>query len=83
LEDDGVEEQMSADVLDMYLDVKQSLVDRQIAKDASANSEAEDLPQDLGRDDRSDRVADSSADKPDVIQRAYSRLFSELRRRRK
>lgn len=96
LEDDGVEEQIGADVLDMYLDVQQSLVDRQIAsggseasrekpiaEDASANFEAEDLQQDLGMEERSDRVVDSPVDQPDVIQRAYGRLFSELRRRRK
>ena len=86
LADDGVEEQIGADVLDMYLDVQQSLLDHRVA---SGRPKADELPPIVDEfpsetNAECDEQLDSQpATKPDAIQRAYGRLFSELRRRKK
>lgn len=93
-EDDGVEEQIGADVLDMYLDVQQSLIDRKIATDRRANSWEASKPEALSsaieavepsaqEEDDVEPPQASQVSRPDSIQRAYGRLFSELRRRKK
>lgn len=93
-EDDGIEEQIGVDVLDMYLDVQQSLIDRQIASERLTNSldraNADEVPPMLERleptsrsDEEIETPAPAAATQPDAIQRAYGRLFSELRRRKR
>ncbi len=136
LEEDGIEEQIGAEVLDLYLDAQQASLDRTPAsgqpsislerprdEETQSGHEWNDLPEDIHPfdivqpesdhspraefDDESrhvperrneverqpatadsrlrnpPRVSDASARaaQPDPIQRAYSRLFSELRRR--
>lgn len=94
LADDGIEEQIGADVLDMYLDVQQSLLDRKLAESRPAISLDKPSVEDLhpmfdefeptaSADDREDRAEQPQSSPPDAIQRAYGRLFSELRRRKK
>ena len=94
LEDDGIEAQIGADVLDMYLDVQQSLIDRQMASGRRTNSldmpQAERSPAPVDDFEPRERTEDdverpdpSQATQPDTIQRAYGRLFSELRRRKR
>lgn len=94
LEDDGIEEQIGAGVLDMYLDVQQSLIDRQMVSSRPTNSldkpPTERLPVTAEEFEPRDRTEDdvqrpdpSQATQPDAIQRAYGRLFSELRRRKR
>jgi hypothetical protein len=94
LADDGIEEQIGADVLDMYLDVQQSLIDHKLAESRPAISldkpSVEDLPTTFdafeptaSADDQEDRPEPPQPSQPDAIQRAYGRLFSELRRRKK
>ncbi len=85
-EDDGIEEQIGVDVLDMYLDVQQSLIDRQIAAGRPMSSQeepAEESPSEPGFEERLDRTSEPQSAQPDVIQRAYGRLFSELRRKKR
>ena len=79
--DDGIEEQIGTEVLDMYLDVQQSLIDRELqsgrTRSRPAESQSQDLPQ------TADEFAPQAPTaQPDAIQRAYGRLFSELRRRK-
>ncbi len=86
LDDDGIEEQIGAGVLDMYLDVQQSLIGRQAASGRlpiSLDKPAGESQPELEIEERLDRNGEPQATQPDVIQRAYGRLFSELRRRRK
>jgi type II secretory pathway predicted ATPase ExeA len=97
LADDGVEEQIGADVLDMYLDVQQSLIERQLASARPASSreqpKPEELPAPIEAEDVSAKqdfeVPNERGSEPgqvapaDPIQRAYGRLFSELRRKKR
>lgn len=94
LADDGIEEQIGADVLDMYLDVQQSLLDRKLAESRPEITLDKPTVEDLratfdefeptaSAADREDRPEPTQSSQPDVIQRAYGRLFSELRRRKK
>ena len=93
LADDGIEEQIGADVLDMYLDVQQSLLDHRAASGRPARSfgrpKAEELPPIVDEfppeaNVESDEHPESPrATQPDAIQRAYGRLFSELRRKKR
>lgn len=87
LADDGIEEQIGADVLDMYLDVQQSLIDRKIAADKPAMVELPSVvdefeSQRLSSDDTHSEQPPRAV-QPDAIQRAYGRLFSELRRKKR
>ncbi|MBC7821379.1 MAG: AAA family ATPase, partial [Planctomycetaceae bacterium] len=94
LEDDGIEEQIGAELLDMYLDVQQSLLDQRVASARQTRSfdkpKAEELPPAVDEfethtsiegDDRPEPPR--ATIQPDAIQRAYGRMFSELRRRKK
>ncbi|TXT28930.1 MAG: ATPase AAA [Planctomycetota bacterium] len=97
LADDGIEEQIGADVLDMYLDVQQSLIDRQLASARPASSQeppkreelsapitAEEVSREADFVSQNDRDSEPSRTVPtDAIQRAYGRLFSELRRKKR
>lgn len=86
LADDGIEEQIGADVLDMYLDVQQSLLDHRVD---SARSKADELPAIVDEfpsathAECDEHLESQPATKPDAIQRAYGRLFSELRRKKR
>lgn len=85
-EDDGIEGQIGAEVLDMYLDVQQSLIDRQNASGrltVSLKKPTDEYQPEPNNDERLERNREPQATQPDAIQRAYGRLFSELRRRRK
>ena len=93
LADDGIEEQIGADVLDMYLDVQQSLLDQRVTSGRPKRSfdspTAAELPP-IVDEFRSETIAESDehldsqpVTKPDAIQRAYGRLFSELRRKKR
>ncbi len=98
--DDGIEEQIGAEVLDMYLDVQQSLIERQMtsvrptsvperpqADEVSSSNETDDRLTESGfnlQNERHERRRESSGTVPgDAIQRAYGRLFSELRRKKR
>ena len=98
--DDGIDEQIGAEVLDMYLDVQQSLIERQLAsarptssqersqvEELSSSNETDGTTTEPGFDvqrERHNRRSDSSGAVPgDAIQRAYGRLFSELRRKKR
>jgi len=91
--DDGIEEQIGADVLDMYLDVQQSMLDHRLASERQTqafNSPKEvDLPPAVDefpsetRLESNEPLESPPVAKPDAIQRAYGRLFSELRWRTK
>lgn len=94
LADDGIEEQIGADVLDMYLDVRQSLLDRKLAEGRPTisldkpniedpRSMFDEFEPTVSADGRGDRPEPPQPSQPDAIQRAYGRLFSELRRRKK
>ncbi|MFM9962361.1 MAG: ExeA family protein [Planctomycetaceae bacterium] len=93
LADDGIEEQIGADVLDMYLDVQQTMLDHRLtaARPMSmAKPQADEFPPTIDEYEPQARVTDqverfepTQAIPPDAIQRAYGRLFSELRRRKK
>ncbi len=86
LADDGIEEQIGADVLDMYLDVQQSLLDHRAV---SARPKEDELPPVVDKFPSAthaecDEHSESQpVTKPDAIQRAYGRLFSELRRKKR
>ncbi len=85
-ENDGVEEQIGSEVLEMYLDMQQLLVDRQIAAGRPMNSleePAEDSQPSPGIEERLGRIGEPQTTQPDAIQRAYGRLFSELRRKKR
>ncbi len=85
-EDDGLEEQIGVDVLDMYLDVQQLLIDRQIASGRltiSSEKPAEESQSEPGIEERQEHLGERPASQPDAIQRAYGRLFSELRRKKR
>lgn len=81
--DDGIEEQVGAEVLDMYLEVQQSLIDHKLAARQAPNAAADSSPTQRSVEERLDRLTQPQANNPDAIQRAYGRLFSDLRRRRK
>ncbi len=93
LADDGIEEQIGADVLDMYLDVQQSLLDHRVAYERPTKSfdrpKADELPPIVDEfpsetnAERDEQLEPQSVTKPDAIQRAYGRLFSELRRKKR
>ncbi len=86
LADDGIEEQIGADVLDMYLDVQQSLLDHRVA---SGRPKADSLPPIVDEfpsetnAECDEHLESQPVTKPDAIQRAYGRLFSELRRKKR
>jgi type II secretory pathway predicted ATPase ExeA len=86
LADDGIEEQIGADVLDMYLDMQQPLLDQRLASERSTVDElppiVDEFPSETN-DESHKPLESQSVTKPDAIQRAYGRLFSELRRRKK
>ena len=95
-EDDGLEEQLATDVLDLYLETQQMLnrVGRTAVPTISLDEpELEDTAQifDVVKPEpihneipRGDSIRDESRPTgPDVIQRAYGRLFSELRRKKR
>lgn len=85
-EDDGIEEQIGADVLDMYLDVQQSLIDRQMASGQPTVSLEKPAMESLSEPElgeRLERICEPQATQPGAIQRAYGRLFSELRRKKR
>lgn len=94
LEDDGIEEQLGANVLDMYLDVQQSLIDRQIVTDRRTNWPENANTAELSPGSTQSVSPSRTVDKSELgeqrqvgesgaIQRAYGRLFSELRRRKR
>ena len=82
LADDGIEEQIGAEVLDMYLDVQQSLIEQRIISERSAEPKPKAVVVDESNID-SDDAESSRVTQPDAIQRAYGRLFSELRRKKR
>lgn len=75
---DELEEQVAADVLDLYLDVQQSRAKARTALDDDQSRLVEN--QSVPREP--EELEPAHETKPDTIQRAYGRLFSELRRRR-
>lgn len=113
LEVDGIESEIAADVLDLYLDVQQSLLDRQRSESNAMDHESPHEPTapelqssnntDAARgvrpgdppsppetaswngraENSADPASEPARERPgDAIQRAYGRLFSELRHRR-
>lgn len=112
LESDGIEEQIGASVLDLYLETQQLRLEKALSSERATSpekpslhewasrieSEFASLSDDDVREHKSfDTVLPESPHEephhwdaseqptaqPDVIQRAYGRLFSELRRRRR
>jgi type II secretory pathway predicted ATPase ExeA len=96
-QDGGIEEQIGADMLDLYLDLRETMLNRQHSQDSDAAKEAEEprptqRPVNLSPEGESAKPwkqpAHSASDDAapvhptDAIQRAYGRMFSELRRRR-
>ncbi len=87
-EDDGPEEQLGADVLDLYLEVQQSLFDLKAASLTGRKSVPLPVSNETNtKESVVERQPDSSEPineaQPGTIQRAYGRLFSELRRRKR
>ncbi len=93
LADDGIEEQIGAEMLDMYLDVQQSLLNHRADSGRPTKSfdrpKAVELPPIVDEfpsetNAECDEPLESQpVTKPDAIQRAYGRLFSELRRKKR
>lgn len=99
LEDDGIEEQIGADVLDLYLDVQQSMLSQRMDYERPTTSLDEPAPEELANltepcdatprtpasdlDETIERTEIPRPTQPGAIQRAYGRLFSELRRRKR
>ncbi len=88
LEDDGLEQQIGAELLDMYLDVQQSLLEQKKHRSFDKPSSEELSPMADTMESRTtaeddDHSETPQATHPDAIQRAYGRMFSELRRRKK
>lgn len=93
-EDDGLEEQLGADVLDLYLETQQMMnrVGRTAIPTISLDEPEEESnrafdvvqPEPIREAPRRDASREESRPTgPDVIQRAYGRLFSELRRKKR
>ncbi len=97
-EDDGLEEQLGAEVLDLYLETQQMLnrVGRTAVPTISLN-EPEEIEEEAARafdvvqpEPLRNELSQGESPRdergptgPDVIQRAYGRLFSELRRKKR
>ena len=89
-EDDGIEEQLGAAVLDLYLETQQMVnrVGRTGVPTISLDEPEEETPRafDVVQPDPSRKESphdERGSSGPDVIQRAYGRLFSELRRKKR
>ena len=84
-EDDGLEEQIGADVLDLYLETQQMVnrIGRTAMPTISLDEPAEERPRPFDVVQPEPARDESESRGPDVIQRAYGRLFSELRRKRR
>ena len=89
-EDDGIEEQLGAAVLDLYLETQQMVnrVGRTGVPTISLDEPEEETPRafDVVQPDPSRKESphdERGSTGPDVIQRAYGRLFSELRRKKR
>ena len=93
-EDDGLEEQLGADVLDLYLETQQMMnrVGRTAIPTISLDEPEEESnrafdvvqPEPIREAPCRDASREESRPTgPDVIQRAYGRLFSELRRKKR
>ena len=84
LADDGIEEQLGADVLDMYLDVQQSLIEQRMVSGRSAESASKPKAVEVEESKIDDDYSEPSREtQSGTIQRAYGRLFSELRRKKR
>ena len=84
LADDGIEEQLGADVLDMYLDVQQSLIEQRMVSGRSAESAVKSKAVEVEESKIDDDYSEPSREtQSGTIQRAYGRLFSELRRKKR